>query len=373
MKAIAAFPARREVGVVQHPEPRLGGPGSVLVRTLEVGVCGTDAELCEFHFGFPPSGEEYLVLGHEAVGRVEAVGPEVSTLAPGDLVVPSVRRPCPDARCPACRLGAQDYCVTGRYTERGIFGAHGFLTERFAEEERFLYRVPPELRPVAVLVEPLTIAEKGLRQYAAIQRRLPWLRDADDRDILRGRRAVVLGAGPVGLLAAMLLRRRGCEVSVYSLEEPSSAQGRIVEAIGGRYLSAREFDVAALADEVGGIELVYEAAGAPALTLSVLGRMGRNAVFILTGATGGGGQLDFGAADVLNSMVSGNVVLAGTVNASRADFTAAVADLTGFDAAWPDPLRGIITGRHPMEEFPERALARTGIKDVIDVTLSRSD
>lgn len=370
MKAIAAFPASKEVRVVRHPEPRLTGPGSVLVRTLEVGVCGTDAELCAFHFGYPPGGDEYLVLGHEAVGRVEEIGTEVSTVAPGDLVVPSVRRPCPDARCPACRLGAQDYCVTGRYTERGIFGAHGFLAERFGEEEKFLYRVPAELRASAVLVEPLTIAEKGLRQYAAIQRRLPWLRDADDLEILRGRRGLVLGAGPVGLLAAMLLRSRGCDVTVYSLEEASSRPAGIVEDIGGEYRSARTMDVPALAEEIGDIELVYEAAGAPALTLSVLGRLGRNGVFILTGATGGGGHLDFGAADVLNRMVNGNVVLAGTVNASRVDFIAAVADLAGFDAAWPEALRGIITGRHPMEEFPERALDRSGIKDIIDLTLS---
>jgi len=366
MKAVAAFHASREVRVVRHPEPRLSHPTSVLVTTLEVGVCGTDGELCAFHFGYAPAGEDYLILGHEALGVVEAVGEGVQGLAPGDLVIPSVRRPCPEARCPACRSGAQDYCVTGRYTERGIFGAHGFLSERFAENERYLYRIPVELRASGVLVEPLTIAEKGLRQYVSIQRRLPWLRDADDREILRGRRALVLGAGPVGLLAAMLLRLRQCEVTVYSREEEGSNRGALVREIGATYISARDVPVDALAERIGGIELVYEAAGAPALTLAVVERMGPNGVFILTGATGGGGRLEVGADALLNRMVGGNLVLAGTVNASHDDFTAAVEDLAAFDAAWPQALRRMITGRYPMEAFAERALNRTGIKEIID-------
>lgn len=368
MKAIAAFPARKEVRVVRHPEPRLTGPGSVLVRTLEVGVCGTDAELCAFHFGYPPGGDEYLVLGHEAVGRVEEIGTEVSTVAPGDLVVPSVRRPCPDARCPACRLGAQDYCVTGRYTERGIFGAHGFLAERFAEEENFLYRVPAELRASAVLVEPLTIAEKGLRQFLAIQRRLPWLRDADDATLLRARRAVVLGAGPVGILGAMLLRLRGCDVWVYSREDSSGRRASLIESLGATYVSSADRTVAELATEVAGVELVYEAAGAPSLSLGVLEAMGPNGVFVLTGATGGGGRLDIGADALLNRMVERNLVLAGTVNASHVDFVSAIRDLDSMHRTWPTAVAGMITGRLPMEQFSARALDRRGIKDLIDMT-----
>ena len=178
MKAIAAFPAERQVRRVNHAAPAEPRGEQVRVRTLEVGVCGTDGELCAFHFGHPPPREPYLVLGHEALGVVEAVGPEVTSLAVGELVVPSVRRPCPRGDCPACRTLNQDYCITGEYTERGIFGAHGFLAEHFVEEERFLFHVPEALRSVAVLTEPLTIAEKGLRQYLSIQRRLPWMREA---------------------------------------------------------------------------------------------------------------------------------------------------------------------------------------------------
>lgn len=369
MRAIAAFPAAREVRVVDHPEPRLEHAEEVLVRTLEVGVCGTDGELCAFHFGHAPRGEEYLVLGHEALGVVEQVGAAVDDLRPGDLVVPSVRRPCDAIACPACRSGSQDFCVTGDYTERGIFGAHGFLTERFVEGRRYLYPLPDAVSTVGVLVEPLTIAEKGVRQYVSIQRRLPWLSGAGEDQILTGRRAVVLGAGPVGLLGAMLLRLRGCHVTVYSREAADDPRADLARRMGARYLSGGEIPVAALPAETGAIDLVYEAAGSPALSLAVAGAMGPNGVFILTGATGGGGRLEFGADAMLNHMVGRNVVVAGTVNASHADFVRAVDDLGRFAALWPEALDGIITSRHPLEEFASLALHRAGIKQVIDLDI----
>ena len=370
MRAVAAFPDRRRVEVVDHPAPTISGPADVLVRTLEVGVCGTDGELCAFHFGHPPRGESYLVLGHEALGVVEAVGTGVEALAPGDLVVPSVRRPCQRADCAACRSRSQDFCLTDEYTERGIFGAHGFLAERFVEREEYLYRLPPGLRPCGVLTEPLTIAEKGVRQFVAVQRRLPWLTDADDAELLRGRRAVVLGAGPVGILAAMLLRLRGCEVAVYSREEPGDPRVALIREIGARYLSSRDLAVTALAKEVGGMELVYEAAGSAALSLQVVQEMGPNGVFILTGATGGGGRLELGADALLNHIVGGNVVIACTVNASHDDFRRAIEDLDGFNDRWPGAVEAMITSRHPMDEFGVLALRRVGIKQVIELAAS---
>ena len=173
MRAVAVVPAERTVRTVEHPEPPAPTAGEVLVRTLEVGICGTDAELCAFHFGHPPTGEPYLVLGHEALGVVEAVGAGVTELTPGDLVVPSVRRPCSAEDCVACRAGYPDHCTSGAFTERGIFGSHGFLTERFVEHAEHLHRLPSALRPLGVLTEPLTIAEKGIRQFVAVRRRLP--------------------------------------------------------------------------------------------------------------------------------------------------------------------------------------------------------
>lgn len=371
MRAIAAFADRRAVEVVDHPEPVLARPGEVLVRALEVGVCGTDGELCAFHFGYPPRGEPYLVLGHEALGEVQEVGDEVAGLTRGDLVVPSVRRPCPHPQCTACRTGHQDLCLTGQFTERGIFGAHGYLAERYVEDAAYLYRLSPALRGVGVLTEPLTIAEKGLRQYVAIQRRLPWLTEAAEIDILAARRAVVLGAGPVGLVGAMLLRLRGCEVSVYSLEPPEDERATLVRLIGARYISAADLSVPQMAEVVGGIEMVYEAAGSAALSLATAATVAPNGVFILTGATGGGRRLEFGADAMLNHLVVGNIVIAGTVNAGHADFVRAVSDLEAFVERWPEAVSAMITSRHAPEEFATLALSRGGIKQVVEFATAR--
>src|SRR5438046_1706424 len=119
MKAIAVFPAKREIKLVDHPEPKIAAPDEVKLRMLEVGVCGTDKEICSFQYGTPPAGSEYLVIGHESLAEVIEVGPAVTRLKRGDLVVPSVRRPCPHDSCPSCRQDRPDFCFTGDITERG--------------------------------------------------------------------------------------------------------------------------------------------------------------------------------------------------------------------------------------------------------------
>src|SRR5216110_1741714 len=175
MRAVGVVPGKREVRLLEHPAPKIAAPNHVRIRSLEVGVCGTDREICTFVYGSPPDGFDYLVLGHESLGEVIEVGSGVSQFKPGDLVVPSVRRPCPHAHCLACREDKQDFCYTGDFTERGIKMTHGFLTEFYVDEEKYLTWVPPELRGVAVLVEPLTVAEKGLEQVWTVQKRHPWI------------------------------------------------------------------------------------------------------------------------------------------------------------------------------------------------------
>jgi glucose 1-dehydrogenase len=367
MKAYAIWPDRKQTALIEQEEPRLASPTGVLVRVLEVGVCGTDAEICSFLTGDVPDGSEYLIPGHEAIGQVEEVGPEVSNLRPGDLVVPSVRRPCRRAGCAACRAGAQDYCETGEYTERGIRGAHGFLTERFVEEERYLYCVPPELREVGVLTEPLTIAEKALRQYLAVQRRLPWTQGLEDAELLAGRRAVVLGAGPIAILGCMLLLQRGCRVWVYSRGRPPDPKIALIESIGGRYASSQEVSFAELAEEIGGPDFVYEAAGAASLAFEVMRHLARNAVLVLTGVPEREGRLDVAANAIMHRLVLANQVVLGTVNASAADFTDAIRDLGEFIRQWPDALPRVITGRHALADFCGCVLERGGIKQVVVV------
>ena len=215
MKAIGIFAARHEVRLVEHPEPKLSAPDEVKVRMLDIGICGTDKEICAFQYGTPPAGSDYIVLGHESLGEVVDVGKSVTRFKPGDLVVPTVRRPCPHPTCASCAHDRQDFCFTGDFTERGIKQQHGYMTEFVVDREKYMNPVPAALREVAVLVEPLTIAEKALIQVWDVQERLPWTPAAGRG---KGHRAVVLGAGPVGLLSAMALQLRGFTTYVYSLE-----------------------------------------------------------------------------------------------------------------------------------------------------------
>ena len=355
MRALAVWPKERTSRVIQTAEPTLASATSVRLRTVEVGVCGTDTEICSFTYGVPPDGSDHLITGHEAFGEVQEVGSDVTRVHVGDLIVPSVRRPCPHAHCPACRSGNQDFCVTGDYTERGIKGAHGFLAEQVVEDERYLTAVPAALRDVAVLTEPLTVAEKALRQFLGIQRRLPWKRDVDERELLAGQRAVVLGAGPVGILGCMLLVQRGFTAVVYSRSKKPNPKAQLVESIGATYVSSEEESFADLARRIGQVDLVYEAAGASKIAFEVLGCLGTNGVFIFTGVPGRKARVDIAGDAMMKNIVLNNQAVLGTVNASRADFEEAVRDLERFFASWPEAVQSIITGRHPLDEFCSQA------------------
>src|SRR5437899_3521988 len=259
MRAIGIIPHKRAIGMVSQPAPEILAPAQVKIRTIEVGICGTDREICNFDYGTPPHGSDYLVLGHEALGEVIEVGSEISNFRPGDLVVPTVRRPCPHHTCPACREDRQDFCVTGDFTERGIKMKHGFMTEFFVEEEKHLNLVPKELQDVAVLVEPLTVAEKAIAQVWQVQSRLPWANGSAEPG--SGKTAVVLGAGPVGILGAMALITRGFKTHVYSRSPKPNPKAALVESIGATYTSCETVSVEQFAEQVGRIDLVYEAVG----------------------------------------------------------------------------------------------------------------
>jgi threonine dehydrogenase-like Zn-dependent dehydrogenase len=287
MKAVAVDPLRKVVELVDHEAPCLSSPTDVMLRILDVGVCGTDREICSFEFGTPPKHSEHLIIGHESLGEVIEVGDRVSRVQMGDLVVPMVRRPCLHDGCRACRAGRQDFCYTGDFTERGIKGQHGFMTERIVDDEQYMNVVPRELREVAVLVEPLTIAEKAIEQIEQVQARLPWTSPENARgDFGKRQTAVILGAGPVGLLGAMAFRERGFDTYVYSREASSDPKATIVEAIGATYVSSRTHSFEKLAQDTGPIDLVYEATGVSAVAFEMIKVLGSNAIFVFTGVPG---------------------------------------------------------------------------------------
>ena len=255
MRALAVYPGEKTIGVVDEPEPRPQRDTEVLLRVLEVGICGTDCEIARFQYGAPPPGSPHLILGHELLAQALAVGEAVTRVKPGELVVTMVRRPCPHPGCVACAQGRPDFCFTGDFTERGIKGRHGFMTELVVDEERYMHVVPPHLAEVGVLVEPLSIAEKALIQVRDVQDRLPSSPGgAETESPGHGRKALVVGAGPVGLLGALAFLVRGFETWVYSLEPAGSAKARWVEAVGASYVPSGSMPLRALAERLGHVD-----------------------------------------------------------------------------------------------------------------------
>src|SRR3990167_4938662 len=318
MKAIAVFPKEKKVKLIEHPEPCIEKPTEVKIKILDVGICGTDREICDFKYGTPPAGCDYLILGHESLGRVVDVGSAVTDFNVGDLVVTMVRRPCHHKSCIACRAGQQDFCYTGDFKERGINGLHGFMTEYVVDEQKFMLRVPKHLLGIGVLTEPLTIAEKAVREIYTIQKRLPWGGD------MAKYHAIIIGAGPVGLLAALVCVIRGFDVTVYSLEAENTSRAKIATALGAAYISAKTSNIAQLGKSIdGNIDIIFDGSGASKLSFELFSLLGYNGVFVWTGIPGRKESIDINAGTIMRDIVLKNQGVIGSVNAGREDFQGA--------------------------------------------------
>lgn len=330
--------------------------GEIALRVLEVGICGTDAEINRGLYGATPPDKDHLVPGHESIAEVTAVGPGVDHMRPGDLVVPIVRRPCPEG-CSACARGRWDMCLTGHYRERGITLLDGMLRERMTDLASFCVPVPPELRQVAVLVEPLSIVEKAIHEAFSIQQRTG----------IPARRALVTGAGPIGLLATLALRSRGLDVVVADQRPKDSVKPELARAAGAEYLddSATPLEPSAAGAS---FDLVLEASGYAPLVFRALRLLGPSGAMVLTGVTAGHHTISLDIDAVNQEMVLENQVLIGSVNAAREHYEAAIRDLGAFERDLPGLTARLITSRHPLSAF-EAALARDPdvIKSVVEV------
>jgi len=238
---------------------------------------------------------------------------------------------------------------------------HGYMTEYFVEEEKFLTLVPPELKDVAVLVEPLTVAEKALDQVWKVQDRLPW-------GTGEGKTAVVLGAGPVGILGAMALLVRGFRTFVYSRSAAPNPKSNLVNSIGAKYVSSETVPLEKFGAETGPVDLVYEAVGVARISFDLLKILGLNGAFVFTGIPPHKPAIPVEADSLMRDMVLKNQVLIGTVNADAGAFDAAIRDLGIFKKRWPDALRAVISGRYPIEAYEELLVGKqSGIKNVISI------
>jgi threonine dehydrogenase-like Zn-dependent dehydrogenase len=366
MRAIAVFPNSRAVELIQVEEPQLVHPSDVKLRILEVGICGTDREICSFRYGTPPEGSDYLILGHEALGEVVAVGPAVRDVRVGDLVVPMVRRPCPHAKCHACRAGRPDFCVTGDFTERGIKGLHGFLAEYVVDDTQYMHVVPATLRTAGVLAEPLSIAEKAFAQAIHIEQRMPWLRGITPRSPERGElTAAILGAGAVGLLGAMALRAMDVETYVYDRVPPPNPKSQLVELIRAHYVSPTDSGMT-FTDLIGHVHFIYEAAGVSQLAFQAIMALSPNSILVFTGVPGDGARKELDTDTLMRNMVLKNQVILGTVNADAAAYASAIRHIGAFVERWPQVLNIVISGPYPLDAYRDVLLRQTsGIKNVL--------
>jgi threonine dehydrogenase-like Zn-dependent dehydrogenase len=339
VKAIAVRPGiPNSVHLAALEKPKVSdvkdGRG-VLVEVLQVGVDGTDKEINAAEYGNAPPGYNFLVIGHESFGRVVEVGPMVTELRPGDFVSATVRRP---GFSLYDRIGHYDMTLDEVYYERGINLLHGFLTEHIVDEPEYLVRVPPGLKEVGVLMEPMSVVEKGILQAYEIQRRLR---------LWYPRKVAVMGSGAIGLLSALVLRLRGLDVSVFSRSEPPTLKSQLIEEIGARYISLNQTSLADAARVHGPFDLILEATGSAKVAFQCMEVLNKNGVLVLTSITGGKKPLEIPADDINLQFVLGNKVMFGTVNAHREYFEMGVKDFAHAESEYRGWLKKLLT--NPIE------------------------
>ena len=344
MRAITVLPhtpGSASLDDIPEPDPR---DGSVLVEAIAVGVCGTDVEIVEGKYGWAPGGKTRLVLGHESLGRVLDPGP-AGGLKEGDLVVGIVRRPDP-VPCSSCAVGEWDMCRNGQYTERGIKQLDGYGSERYRLQPEFTVRLDPALGDLGVLLEPTSVVAKAWDHVERIGHRARW----------EPRRALVTGAGPIGLLAALLAVQRGLETHVLD-RATDGPKPQLVADLGASYHTGPPAEACSDAD------VIIECTGVGSLVFDVIRCNAPGGIVCLAGISSGGRKIGVDAADVNRHLVLENDVVFGSVNANRRHYEAAAAALAGADRDW---LERLITRRVPLEHW-DQALERQ--PDDVKVTI----
>ncbi|MHA1966159.1 MAG: glucose 1-dehydrogenase [Candidatus Hodarchaeales archaeon] len=309
----------------------------VLVKVLEVGLDGTDREIIEAEYGESPVDDDFLIIGHESFGIVVNVGEQVTEFKKGDFVSATVRRP---GMSVYDKIGMYDFTTDDIYRERGINLLHGYLTEYFVEEPEYLVKVPKGLKQVGVLLEPISIVEKGIYQAFEAQERLK---------VWDPKRAAVLGAGPLGLLAALILRLRGLDVCVFARSKPPNLNSTLVQEIEGTFLSTKQTSLEEATKTHGPFDIIFEATGFSPLVFEAMKVLAKNGILILTSVTGGDRKVEVEADEINLNFVLGNKLCFGTVNANKFHFELGVKDLSQAVLQYPGWLEKLLT--HPINGF----------------------
>src|SRR3954447_16614662 len=346
MKAVAVLPGKpNSVHLRDIPAPALAdqphphvcavpeGRG-VLVKVIRVGVDATDREINEALYGNAPPGGDHLVIGHECFGRVVEVGAKVTEVVPGDFVSCTVRRPGGSL---FDKIGRNDITSEEVYYERGINLCHGYLTEYFVDDAEYMVKVPQNLRHLGVLSEPASVCAKAIEQAYLAQQRL---------QVWEPKRAFVLGAGQIGLLATMMLKLRGMEVYTLATRPGPHLKSEIAEAYGATYVSTRQTPMADLAKQVGKPDLIFEATGNAEVAFRAMEVLAHNGALIWTSITGGQYDVTLDAAKINLEWVLGNKLLVSSVNGNRRHFELGIQALSMGEHTYPGVTNRILT--HPV-------------------------
>jgi threonine dehydrogenase-like Zn-dependent dehydrogenase len=348
LKAIAIVPGTAGSRLVERPEPSITTQDQVKIRMIRVGICGTDREEVSGGRAQAPDGQKELVIGHEMFGQVVSVGSSVTRVKLGDYAVFTVRRGC--GECPSCLMNRADMCQTGKYRERGIRGLDGYQTEYVLDQEQYVVRVPAELEPVGVLMEPLSVVEKAIDEALTVQTvRRPDA--ATTPDWFHGRACLVAGLGPVGLLAAMVLRLRGGEVYGMDVVDANTARPKWLSSIGGSYIDGRAVPADQVDKKICPMDFILDASGIAQLEFNLLDALAVNGIYVLTGIPGGDRTLQIPGAELIRQLVLENQVMLGSVNAARGHFQMAADDLAQAHLHWGAQIASLITHRYPWDQF----------------------
>ena len=331
MKALTIIPSKANSASIQDVPAPSASDGGILVRALDLGICGTDFELISAEYGWAPPGHDHLVIGHESLGRVED-SPENSGFNKGDLVVGIVRRPDP-VPCIACAVGEWDMCRNGQYTERGIKERDGFASELWRIEPEYAVKLAPDLREVGVLTEPASVVAKAWDHITRIGERAEW----------RPQTVLVTGAGPIGLLAALLGAQRGLEVHVLDRVK-DGPKPELVEALGGKYHTGAVKDIGFCPD------VIVECTGVASVICETISHMGNDGILCLAGVSSHNQKVNLDLGTINRTMVLENSVIFGSVNANRKHWEMAEKALVDADRKW---LKRLISRREPLANWQQ--------------------
>jgi threonine dehydrogenase-like Zn-dependent dehydrogenase len=367
MKAIAIVPHTRNISLVEIDEPRVIAADEVKIKILQVGICGTDREETRGGRADAPAGKKELIIGHEMLGQVVETGRSVTKIKTGDLAVFTVRRGC--EQCAACKNNRSDMCYTGNYTERGIKGADGYQAEYVVDKEQYVVKVPDNIADIGVLTEPMSVAAKAIDEAIMIQEGR--LKDFDNPfEWLKGKRALVAGIGPIGLMAAFALRLKGAEVLGLDIVDDLSLRPTLLKAIGGEYINGNAVNITDVDEKFGQIDFAFEATGIANLQFQIIDAVGINGIYVATGIPSGERPLTIHGAKLMDQLVLMNQVVLGSVNASVNHYMQAVEYLAESKKRWPDVIKHVITHRYDVDDFH---LAFTGqLPDEIKVVINWS-